>query len=73
MTKLLDSESVSPVVLLPFPPTSPTTLMGGFSLAVSGGSVVPTDVIREASAGGGGDARPSSSSSPSFAEGLTDE
>ena len=61
----LGIRSVGKISVRPFPPTSPTTLMGGFSLAVSGGSVVPTDVIRDASAGGGGEARPSSSSSPS--------
>ena len=47
------------------PPTSPTTLIGGFSFAVNGGNVDPIDVTRFWN-DGGGEARPSSSSSSSW-------
>ena len=47
------------------PPTSPTTLIGGFSLHINGGKTVPTEVtLLEKERGG--DALPSSSSSSSL-------
>jgi hypothetical protein len=37
---------MSSTMMAILPPTSPTTLIGGFSFAVSGGSVDPIDVTR---------------------------
>ena len=43
-TKDCTSSIMSSTMMAILPPTSPTTLMGGFSLAVRGGRVAPTVV-----------------------------